>query len=150
MPAQPSDGYDAAYGRAARHFLTWARKQHPAVWRQHLDAELSRRPPRARPTKSTEPVAPDLLQELSDSMKQVAGTIDERRAAFQAGQEAKRKAKKDAQRREALADNGLARRRAANLANIDKEREELRLRLEKIKQEKVRRAAARAAELDEP
>jgi hypothetical protein len=83
-------------------------------------------------------------------MKQVAGTIDERRAAFQADQEAKRKDKKDAQRREALADNGLARRRAANLANIDKEREELRLRLEKIKQEKVRRAAARAAELDEP
>lgn len=150
MPAQPSDGYDAAYGRAARHFLTWARKQHPAVWRQHLDAELSRRPPRARPTRSTEPVAPDLLQELSDSMKQPTGTIDARRAAFKADQEAKRKAKKEVQRQEALADNGLARRRAANLANIDKEREEIRQRLQGIRDEKIRRAAYYAAELGEP
>jgi hypothetical protein len=51
MPSQPAPSYAAAYSRAIGRFASWARKEHPDIWRQYLDTELDRRPPAPKPTE---------------------------------------------------------------------------------------------------
>jgi len=133
-PMEP--GYANAYSRANVHFASWSRQQHPAEWRRFLDAELALLPPGTK--RRTPPAVPPPAEVIDPPQM----TIDERRAAFQADQKARRAA--------AIVDRSNSLRRDANLRLMDQQSNELRLRLEKIREEKARSAAYYAAELDEP